>query len=83
VAVEREFGFWLARGAVCHRRLAGRPLAPGRAPEGHAPIEKKWPVSLGCRGLLVPPNGVWGWETLLEITRGKLGGTAPGTFPRV
>ena len=30
----REFGFWLARGVVHRRRLAGRPLVPGRALEG-------------------------------------------------
>jgi hypothetical protein len=30
---------------------------------------KKWPVSLGCRGLLGPPDGVWGRKMPLEITR--------------
>jgi hypothetical protein len=56
--VGREFGFWLVCGVVRHRRLAGRLLAPGRAPEGHQ--SKKMAVSLGCRGLLGPPDGVWG-----------------------
>ena len=45
-----------ARGAVCCRRRASRRLA---VPRRGAP-RKKWPVSLGCRGLLGPPDGAWG-----------------------
>jgi hypothetical protein len=47
-----------AHGAVCRRRRASRRLA---VPRRGAP-RKKWPVSLGCRGLLGPPGGVWGRE---------------------
>jgi hypothetical protein len=36
----------------------GAPLAPAVPRRGSA--RKKWPVSLGCRGLLGPPDGAWG-----------------------
>jgi hypothetical protein len=40
---------------------AGWPGAPWRlAVPRRGANRKKWPVSLGCRGLLGPPDGVWG-----------------------
>jgi hypothetical protein len=56
---------------------AQQPQA-GRAPPAPCWLLAVWPcpggaplarVSLGCRGLLGPPDGVWGRKTPLEITR--------------
>jgi hypothetical protein len=37
----------------------GAPLLAPAVPRRGIP-RKKWPVLLGCRGLLGPPDGVWG-----------------------
>jgi hypothetical protein len=50
-----------ARRVARSRRQAGGGLAPA-VPRRRTP-RKKWPVSLGCRGLLRPPDGVWDKKT--------------------
>jgi hypothetical protein len=58
----------------------GAPLAPA-VPHRGIP-RKKWPVSLGCRGMLGPPDGVgYGVKKMaLETMGGNLGGPGPGKF---